>query len=82
LTPMPGPRPRKCQMASVAASKWPSLAGRLADAWHEAGNFAANMLVAATRQGDDERADFWAAEMARCDDQSDLILALITKGWL
>jgi hypothetical protein len=67
---------------ATAAKAGPRLVGRVADAWHEAGNFAAERLIAATRQGDEERADFWSAEMARCDDQADVIRALITKGWL
>jgi hypothetical protein len=69
-------------MASVAASNWPSLAVRIADAWHEAGNYAAGQLVAAVRQNDAGRERFWSAEMARCDDQSDLLRGMITKGWL
>jgi hypothetical protein len=69
-------------MASVAASTRPSLADRMAEAWREAGNFAAGRLIAATRQNDDDRAEFWSREMARCDDQADLIRGMVGKGWL
>lgn len=55
---------------------------RIALAWHEAGNFAAGRLVAATRQNDDDRATFWTEAMNRCDDQADLLEALMRKGWL
>jgi hypothetical protein len=55
---------------------------RIAMAWHEAGNHAADRLIAATRQNDDEAAGRWEREMARCDDQADMLRAMVRKGWL
>lgn len=60
----------------------PSMVERLAVAFHGAGNYAAGRLVAAARQNDDKAARFWELEMARCDDQADILETLIREGRL